>query len=128
MAAPARRDHYIDLRGEFAACGDDRACEPLPVERWVRTDFLWQRSPFLLLGGSRGTIEGAGIDFLLPYWMARKWGNKMAGRASLDHGEAGCIRRSIKRWPNVIKVIVLLTRSDEAMHGPFNGVCELTDA
>ena len=69
-----RRDQYIDLRGEFAACGDDRACEPLPVERWVRTDFLWQRSPFLLLGGSRGTIEGAGIDFLLPYWMARYYG------------------------------------------------------
>ena len=67
-------DQYIDLRGEFAACGDDRACEPLPVERWVRTDFLWQRSPFLLLGGSRGTIEGAGIDFLLPYWMARYYG------------------------------------------------------
>ncbi len=69
-----RRDRYIDLRDEFAACGDDRACEPLPVERWVRTDFLWQRSPFLLRGGGHGTIEGAGIDFLLPYWMARYYG------------------------------------------------------
>jgi len=37
----------------------------------VRTDFLWQRSPFLLVGGGYGTIEGAGLDYILPYWMAR---------------------------------------------------------
>jgi hypothetical protein len=40
----------------------------------VRTDFLWQRSPFLLFGGGAGTIKGNGIDFILPYWMARYYG------------------------------------------------------
>jgi hypothetical protein len=69
-----RRDGWVDLRGSVAACGDDRACDPIPVEDQVRTDFLWQRSPFLLYGGGVGTIEGAGIDYLLPYWMARYYG------------------------------------------------------
>jgi hypothetical protein len=40
----------------------------------VRTDFLWQRSPFLLFGGGEGLIEGPGIDYILPYWMARYYG------------------------------------------------------
>jgi hypothetical protein len=71
LARP-RRDDWVDLRGEYPACGqEDRACEPLPVGRRVRTDYLWQRSPFLLYGGGGGTIEGAGLDYLLPYWMAR---------------------------------------------------------
>jgi len=38
------------------------------------TDFLWQRSPFLLYGGGDGTIEYPGIDYILPYWMARHYG------------------------------------------------------
>ncbi len=66
-----RRDPFVDRRGRFAACGDDRACEAIPVELRPTTDFLWQRSPFLLYGGGAGQIEGAGIDFILPYWMAR---------------------------------------------------------
>jgi len=37
----------------------------------VPTDFLWQRNPFQLSGNGKGTIEGAGIDYLLPYWMAK---------------------------------------------------------
>jgi hypothetical protein len=69
-----RRDPFIDLRGTVEACGPDRACQPLPVAARVRTDFLWQRSPFLLFGGGEGRIEGAGIDFILPYWMARFYG------------------------------------------------------
>ena len=69
-----RRDFFVDLRGEVAACGEDRACEPIPVEARVNTDFLWQRSPFLLYGGGDGFIESAGIDFLLPYWMGRAYG------------------------------------------------------
>ena len=40
----------------------------------VRTDFLWQRSPFQASGGGDGFIETAGIDFTLPYWMARVYG------------------------------------------------------
>ncbi|MBI3281058.1 MAG: hypothetical protein HYZ57_14580, partial [Acidobacteria bacterium] len=46
----------------------------IPVAERVRTDFLWQRSPFLLYGGGAGTIESAGIDFILPYWMGRYYG------------------------------------------------------
>lgn len=70
-----RRDERVDLRGKYRACGDDeRACDPVPVENRVRTDFLWQRSPFQLLGGGIGNIEGAGIDYILPYWMARYYG------------------------------------------------------
>jgi len=69
-----RRDPYIDLRGTYAACGEDRACSPIPISDRVRTDFLWQRSPFLLYGGGAGLIEGAGIDYILPYWMARYYG------------------------------------------------------
>ena len=67
----SRRDYYVDLRGRYAACGQDQACRPTSIEERVRTDFLWQRSPFLLYGGGSGTIETAGIDYLLPYWMAR---------------------------------------------------------
>ena len=66
------RDDFVDLRDEFPSCGQpDRACNAIPVERRVPTDFLWQRSPFLLFGGGSGTIQEAGIDFILPYWMAR---------------------------------------------------------
>ena len=42
-----------------------RGCSVIP------TDFLWQRSPFQLDGGGSGLIESAGIDYILPYWMAR---------------------------------------------------------
>jgi hypothetical protein len=69
-----RRDEWVDWRGVYPACGEDRACNPLPVPDRVRTDFLWQRSPFLLYGGGEGKIEGAGIDYVLPYWMGRRYG------------------------------------------------------
>jgi hypothetical protein len=69
-----RRDFSVDWRGFFPACGEDRACAPIPVVDRVRTDFLWQRSPFLLFGGGGGFIEGPGIDYILPYWMARFYG------------------------------------------------------
>jgi hypothetical protein len=69
----SRRDEWTDWRNDvrYTACGEDRACEAIPVVDRVRTDFLWQRSPFLLYGGGQGNIEGAGIDYILPYWMAR---------------------------------------------------------
>lgn len=66
-----RRDDWVDLRTELRLCADDRSCDPIPVQRRVTTDFIWQRSPFQVLGGGYGTIEGAGIDYILPYWMAR---------------------------------------------------------
>jgi hypothetical protein len=73
------RNPYRDLRGipwNYAACPppDDRSCAVVPVADRICTDFLWQRSPFLIYGGDDGTIERAGIDFILPYWMARYYG------------------------------------------------------
>src|SRR5581483_565663 len=39
------------------------------------TDFLWQRSPYQLANtGGGNVIEGAGLDYILPYWMARYYG------------------------------------------------------
>jgi uncharacterized protein (TIGR03437 family) len=36
---------------------------------------VWQRSPFQLsVSGGAGIIETAGIDYILPYWMARYYG------------------------------------------------------
>jgi hypothetical protein len=70
----SRRDAYVDWRSTYPACGSNRACAPLPIAARVRTDFLWQRSPFQLSGGGDGTIETAGIDYILPYWMARYYG------------------------------------------------------
>jgi len=69
-----RRDNWLNLRGTEPACGDDRACVPIPVNIRINTDFLWQRSPFLLYGGGAGVIENAGIDYILPYWMSRAYG------------------------------------------------------
>lgn len=69
-----QRDFRVDLRGKYQSCGEDRSCQPIPVPERVRTDFLWQRSPFLLYGGGEGTIESPGIDFILPYWMGRYYG------------------------------------------------------
>jgi hypothetical protein len=66
-----QRDDWVDLRSSYRSCGGDRGCQIIPVPDRVRTDFLWQRSPFLLYGGGSGTIEGPGIDFILPYWMGR---------------------------------------------------------
>jgi hypothetical protein len=71
-----RRDLFRDLRGDprYPSCGDDRSCNAIAVVDRVNTDFLWQRSPFLLFGGGAGVIETAGIDYILPYWMARYYG------------------------------------------------------
>jgi hypothetical protein len=71
-----RRDPYVDLAGVYPACGSAgaEACNPIPIPARVPTDFLWQRDPFQLIGGGSGTIEGAGIDYILPYWMMRYYG------------------------------------------------------
>ena len=70
-----RRDVSVDLRGLYRTCGaEDQACDPIPVAKRVCTDFLWQRSPYQLVGLGTGRIETAGIDYILPYWMARHYG------------------------------------------------------
>ncbi|HEY2011943.1 MAG TPA: hypothetical protein VGH38_00520 [Bryobacteraceae bacterium] len=71
-----RRDFHVDLSNTVPVCGS-QACAPVPV--WLRpnTDFLWQRSPYeLSVNGGAGIIETAGIDYILPYWMARFYGLK----------------------------------------------------
>ncbi len=68
-----RRDFFVDRTTDVAVC-NGQACEPLPVDRRVPTDFLWQRNPFQLAGGGSGTIGNAGVDYILPYWMARYYG------------------------------------------------------
>ena len=69
-----RTDVYRDFSGQFVPCSPGEACQPLPVQDRVTTDFLWQRDPFALAGGGEGDIETAGIDYILPYWMARYYG------------------------------------------------------
>ena len=69
-----RTDVYRNFGTQFAACGVNEACQVLPVEDRVTTDFLWQRDPFQLSGGGDGNIETAGIDYILPYWMGRYYG------------------------------------------------------
>jgi len=69
-----RIDVYRDFTGQVSSCSTGEACQPLPVVDRVTTDFLWQRDPFQLSGGGDGNIETAGIDYLLPYWMARYYG------------------------------------------------------
>ena len=68
-----RRDFAVDLTQAVPVCGA-QACTPVPV--WLRpnTDFLWQRSPYTLTNTGAGIIETAGIDYILPYWMARYYG------------------------------------------------------
>ncbi len=52
------------------------ARDPVPMPIRPSTDFLWQRSPFFL---AEEVFEGPeitppGIDYLLPYWLARHLG------------------------------------------------------
>jgi hypothetical protein len=66
-----RRDVLVDNTGKYPACAENRACSPIPVQDRYTTDFLWQRSPFQLKGGGVGTVPTPGVDYILPYWMAR---------------------------------------------------------
>ncbi len=68
-----RRDPYTDSSKAVANCGSS-ACAPVPLLLRPPADFLWQRSPYQLAGGGSGVIEGPGIDYILPYWMARYYG------------------------------------------------------
>jgi uncharacterized protein (TIGR03437 family) len=70
-----KRDLYIDDSKVAPVCASTgEACSPVPVPIRPTTDFLWQRDPFQLAGGGYDTIEGAGVDYILPYWMGRYYG------------------------------------------------------
>jgi hypothetical protein len=48
---------------------------PLPIGKRVHGDFIWQTQPFQLDGGQTDpTQQHAGVDLILPYWMARSYG------------------------------------------------------
>ncbi len=68
-----RRNVYVDVSGTVKVCGPE-ACSPVPVALRPTTDYIWQRNPFQLAGGGSGDVESAGIDYTLPYWMARYYG------------------------------------------------------
>jgi uncharacterized protein (TIGR03437 family) len=72
LARP-KRDNYVNLSSTVPVCGTE-ACQPVPIPLRPPTDFLWQRDPYQLMGGGAGTIESAGIDYILPYWTARYYG------------------------------------------------------
>jgi len=74
LARP-RTDVFVDWQGKVATCGNvNEACNPLPVAERPPSDFVWQLDPYQLSGGGSGIVETAGIDYLLPYWMARYYG------------------------------------------------------
>lgn len=68
-----KRDPFTDATKLVADCGSS-ACFPIPLLLRPPADYLWQISPYQLSGGGSGIIEGAGIDYILPYWMARYYG------------------------------------------------------
>ena len=69
----SRRDPTVNLNGVVPACGS-QSCNAIPAALRPPDDFLWQESPYQLTGGGSSVIETAGIDYILPYWMARYYG------------------------------------------------------
>ena len=70
-----RRDFPVNLTGLYPSCVNaGESCDPLPIPQRVPDEFVWQISPFQLTYGGSGLIEGGGIDYILPYWMARYYG------------------------------------------------------
>lgn len=67
------RDNTVNLAGVVPVCGGE-ACEPVPVVLRPPDEYLWEESPFQISGGGSGIIETAGVDYILPYWMARYYG------------------------------------------------------
>jgi hypothetical protein len=79
-----RRDVYVDLTSKVTTCGTE-ACQPVPVAQRPPSTFLWQQDPFQLTGGGSGLIETAGVDYILPYWMARYFG-VISGGGGIQYG------------------------------------------
>jgi hypothetical protein len=74
MPGRGLRHKAVDTTKRYKACGRNRACDPVPVAARVYTDFLWQRDPFALADRGDERIEHSGLDYVLPYWMARHYG------------------------------------------------------
>lgn len=81
-----RRDFTVDLTSKVQVCGSE-ACAPVPVAQRPPATFLWEVDPFQLKGGGSGVIENSGVDYLLPYWMARYYG-VIAGGSGIQSSAA----------------------------------------
>jgi len=68
----SRRDQKVDDSTLVPVCGSE-ACQPVAVPLRPPDDFIWQVDPFQLSGGGDGFIENSGLDYILPYWMARSY-------------------------------------------------------
>jgi len=68
-----KREVYVDL-SKTVAVAAARLASRFPVPLRPTLEFLWQIDPFQLVGGGDGTVEGSGIDYILPYWMGRYYG------------------------------------------------------
>lgn len=68
-----RRDVSVNLTNVVPVCGG-QACTPVPVVLRPPDEYLWEETPYQLTGGGSGIIETAGVDYILPYWMARYYG------------------------------------------------------
>jgi hypothetical protein len=68
------RNRGMDVRGKYPSCGENLACDPVPLLERAIDGFVWQRSPFGMYSEGDARIEGDGIDYMLPYWMARVYG------------------------------------------------------
>jgi hypothetical protein len=74
---PPRWAKIIDNRTrpdiEVVGFGDNiRSKFALSIQVRPVSDFMWQRSPFELTGGSAVPLQYPGIDAFLPYWLARQ--------------------------------------------------------
>ena len=66
-------DNSVNLQGVVPSC-DGAACNPIPVVLRPPDEYLWEETPFQLSAGGSGVIQSSGIDYILPYWMARYYG------------------------------------------------------
>lgn len=66
-------DDTVNLQGVVPVC-DGQACTAIPVALRPPDEYLWEESPFQLSAAGSGVIQGSGVDYLLPYWMARYYG------------------------------------------------------
>ncbi len=88
-----RRDFTVDVSSKVAVCGSE-ACQPVPVPLRPPATFLWEVDPFQLKGGGAGIIENAGVDYILPYWMARYYG-VIAGSVQSSAAPSCCDRAGV---------------------------------
>lgn len=58
----------------FTKLDAQQADQPLAMKDRPPSDFMWQRSPFQLDGGSGGTIESPSVDTIFAYWLGRYHG------------------------------------------------------